>query len=546
MRFLHKLSLSKKILLGILPLFMIFVTVSVIFQNRFQEQQMLDEVQEAAVTCAEIMKEAMVSMMVNNLEVDSTFLLRLNDLKQFDTVHVLRNDLHLRPELMLPGRTRRLESEYRTFIPSDDIERNVLASGQSAFETEGERFRAVIPFTATDVCQRCHAVPVGYTLGAADIHISLSPLAQAAAQNWTRSIAIFFMFSIIVVAAASFMFAQLVAKPIGRLARATKEIGDGHLDYEIPGFSSGEVVQTPAGFPPSDDLSFLALRFDHMRLSLRDKIHQIDEMNRRLVDRNEELEDALTRLRKAQEELVRAERLAATGWMSAQLSHEINNPIHNIQSLLELSLRRVPESGDLHDLVSVALEEVTKMAKLTREMLSYFRGTVMTDELVPVDPVAFLRGVVAASREEFSGHAVDFRADIPKSLPLICADQGRLRQVLLNMIVNARDAITPPGRIDLRAEEFGDRIRISIADTGRGIPAEDLDRIFDPFFTTKEEMSGVGLGLFISYGIVQQHHGTILVKSTPGKGSTFAVELPIAGGALQQDIQHPGSIQSHA
>src|SRR5262245_38787257 len=102
MQFLQKLSLSKKILLGILPLFVLFVAVSVILQNHFQELEMLEGAQASAVTYASIMKESMVSMMVNNQEVDSTFLKRLNKLQPFDTVHIVRNDLHLRPEVLTP------------------------------------------------------------------------------------------------------------------------------------------------------------------------------------------------------------------------------------------------------------------------------------------------------------------------------------------------------------------------------------------------------------------------------------------------------------
>jgi hypothetical protein len=126
MQLLQKLSLSKKILLGILPLFVLFVAVSVILQNHFQEQEMLEEAQASAITYANIMKESMVSMMVSNLEVDRGFLQRLNNLQPFDTVHIVRNDLHLRPEVLTPERRKRNEMISRTPIIPDAMEIEAL------------------------------------------------------------------------------------------------------------------------------------------------------------------------------------------------------------------------------------------------------------------------------------------------------------------------------------------------------------------------------------------------------------------------------------
>jgi signal transduction histidine kinase len=100
------------------------------------------------------------------------------------------------------------------------------------------------------------------------------------------------------------------------------------------------------------------------------------------------------------------------------------------------------------------------------------------------------------------------------------------REAFSNILTNAADAITPPGKITLKAEQDADHLRISVADTGSGIPVENLGKIYDPFFTTKEEVSGVGLGLFVCYRIIQYHGGTIQVASNVGEGTTFTIELP--------------------
>jgi signal transduction histidine kinase len=522
---LQKLSLSKKILLGILPLFVLFVAVSVILQNHFQEQEMLEEAQASAITYANIMKESMVSMMVSNLEVDRGFLQRLNNLQPLDTVHIVRNDLHLRPEVLTPERRKREEMISRAPIIPDAMEIEALNGGKPAFRSKGDRFRAVIPFNATDVCQKCHAVPIGYSLGAADIHVSFTRVSAAAESNWKRSSLIFLGFSVIVVTVASILFRRFVRTPIDRLVRATREIGSGQMDNRIPDTLRGE-DSSSIGSPTLDEVRFLALKFDQMRISLKDKIAEIDDANRNLSVRNSELEEALKRLRHAQEDLVRSERRAATGWMTAQLSHEINNPIHNIQSLLESSLRKLPDGTGVRELITVALEEVTRMATLTQQMLAYFRGSVMEGGEEPVDMGNLLRELVMANKAQFSMQQIELRHELCGNLQPVRGLREKLKQAFSNILTNAADAITPPGKITIKAEQNTDHLRIRIADTGSGIPVENLGKIFDPFFTTKEEVSGVGLGLFVSYRIIQYHGGTIQVASSVGDGTTFTIELP--------------------
>jgi signal transduction histidine kinase len=197
------------------------------------------------------------------------------------------------------------------------------------------------------------------------MHVSLARISSVVEQNWNRSVLIFLIFVGLAVTVATFMFTRYVSQPIEQLVVATKEISRGNLDYAL----HTEESQTEAT-SSGDELAFLARTFDSMRESLREKIGQLDERNR-------QVEDALLRLKRAQEDLVRSERLAITGKMTAQLSHEINNPIHNIQSLLESSLRKVNGNQQAKDLIGVALEEVTRMAKLTRQMLDFYRGSVV-------------------------------------------------------------------------------------------------------------------------------------------------------------------------
>jgi two-component system NtrC family sensor kinase len=265
-----------------------------------------------------------------------------------------------------------------------------------------------------------------------------------------------------------------------------------------------------------------------MRESLADKIAQLDQANSNLSRRNAELESAMGELRKAQEELVQTERMAVTGKMAAQLSHEINNPIHNTQSLLESSLRRIQVNDQTRELIGLALEEVTRMTTLTRQLLDVYRGTVIETAMESVDLASLLREVTRSHRETLARERVELLLETADPLPMICGVRDKLKQVFLNLLLNARDAMPEGGTVRITAEACQSQVVVKVADTGVGIPPEDLNKIFDAFFTTKKEVSGVGLGLSVTYGIIRQHKGEIDVTSTIGKGTTFTIRFPEA------------------
>lgn len=517
MKTTQHLSVSRKILFAIVPLFLVFLFASVALYNEYQAEEMMEQAQDAAHTYSDIIKEALVSMMLNNFEVDESFLTRTNQLPHFDSLHVLINDLRLRDVLLTEKRLRRLETKYKTLSPHDSTERRVLETGKPVFTLDGTHFRAVVPFTATQVCQKCHNVEQGYTLGATDMHISLERIAEASAANWIRSLYIFIGFTVITIVLGSLMFRTIISRPVLRLVDATRAISRGNLD-----------VPVCEGRKSNDELSFLAEKFDEMRIALKDKIEQLDHLNKNLAQRNRDVEEAMRQLHAAEEELLRNERLAVTGKMTAQLSHEINNPIHNIQSLLESSLKKMNGNEKARELVAVALEEVARMARLTRQMLDLYRASVLTFEKSVVDIKKVLEDVVRTSRERLAEHRIGMRLDFADTLPIIHGSHDKLKQVFTNLLANALDAMPDGGTVTIGGRKDGGYVVIEVSDTGVGIAEEHLNRIFDAFFTTKKEVSGVGLGLSVSYGIIQQHGGTIDVQSTVGKGATFTVRLPIA------------------
>lgn len=512
-------SLSWKILLGIMPPLLIALAVSVIVQNRAQEDEMMAQAQESASTYADLIRESLVSMMVHSQEIDTSYISRVRTLRSFDHLEILVNDLRLREELLSDERIASVRSKVRSAPSSDTLRARVIRTGQPVFFRAGDHFRALIPFTATKTCQKCHAVPLDHTLGAADMRFSLTRFTHAAEDNWQRSVIIFLLFTVVAVGVAVVVFRRAVSRPVQHLVEATTAIRQGDL-------SAGPA--RPPDAERVDELGVLADHFEEMRRSLADKIDRLDRANQELLQRNADLEDALARLRQTQEELVRSERLAATGRMAAQLSHEINNPIHNTRSLLESSLRRMEGTSKEFELVSLAAEEVNRMADLTRQLLDVYRGTVA--EFVPedVDLVDLVREVERAHRDSFAASGIRLTVSTDGAVPRVRGVKDKLAQVLLNLLLNARDAM--PGGGDATVAVRGDTgsVLLTVRDTGTGIAPEHMGQIFDAFFTTKGEVSGVGLGLAVSYGIIQQHHGTITVESVPGEGARFLVRLPAA------------------
>jgi signal transduction histidine kinase len=348
------------------------------------------------------------------------------------------------------------------------------------------------------------------------MYLIIKPLSSEVRQAMRSILGTFGIVSLIflgLTTAIGLVISRSMTRPISQLVQGTTEISRGNYDYAIR-------------LGGRDELGILARRFMAMSLSLKEKITELDKLNRDLLERNRDLDDTLRKLRSAQEDLVRSERLAATGKMTAQLAHEVNNPIHNIQSCLKTALGRLPEGTKGRDLIDVAYEEVNRLSRLSAQMLSLYRSSFVEEEMKPTDVNEFMGEVIALAQSEIQDRNVLLRTEIEPGLPSIKGSRDKLKQVLLNLIANALDAMPEGGELVMCAARDDGTIRLAVKDTGVGIPRENLNRIFDAFFTTKGKVSGVGLGLSVSYGIVSQHRGSIEVQSTPGKGSTFTVVLP--------------------
>jgi two-component system sensor histidine kinase PilS (NtrC family) len=228
----------------------------------------------------------------------------------------------------------------------------------------------------------------------------------------------------------------------------------------------------------------------------------------------------LTPFREMEEAMRRNDRLAAVGKLAAGLAHEIRNPLASMCGSIEL-LGHAPGLADKdRRLMEIVLREAERLEALVRDFLGFARP--QEPQLTVVDAGAQLEEALAIFRGEVTNRGLTLGADIEPAV-LVRADPAQLKQVVWNLLSNAADATSAGGRVSVRLRRVGAHAVLEVADTGLGISSEDLPHIFDPFFTTKEK--GTGLGLALVHRIIERHGGRIEVRSEPGSGTTFRIEL---------------------
>jgi len=233
-------------------------------------------------------------------------------------------------------------------------------------------------------------------------------------------------------------------------------------------------------------------------------------------------------LRKAMEQqLLRADKLASLGQLSAGVAHEINNPLGLILGYTQLLLKDTEKGTQMWEDLKVIEKHAMNCKKIVEDLLKFSRSTQTTKARYELNKL--LAEVVEVVETNFQLDNVKVVKRFSPDLPPITVDPDKMRQVFMNLLMNAKQAMEDGGTITVSTsyDSNKDLITISIKDTGIGIRPEIIHKIFDPFFTTKPTGMGTGLGLSVSYGIVKDHEGEIQVDSTPGKGSTFKIILPV-------------------
>ena len=243
-------------------------------------------------------------------------------------------------------------------------------------------------------------------------------------------------------------------------------------------------------------------------------------------------EDITVRV-EAMNAISRAEKLAAVGRLAAGVVHEINNPLATVAACAESLEQRVADgdfgygaaTDDLREYLGLIKSETFRCKTITTGLLDFSR--VRTGEREDMDVADVVRSAANLISHQNRGHSIDIAVDVHEPIDKVRGDGGQIQQAVIALATNAIDAMPNGGKLEFYVRQDPRRIIIEVSDTGIGIPTEDLPRIFEPFFTTKEVGKGTGLGLAVCYGIVSEHSGRISVRSSPGKGTTFTISLPL-------------------
>jgi len=306
------------------------------------------------------------------------------------------------------------------------------------------------------------------------------------------------------------LLTYFIVRPIDRLRLASERLASGRLRTSVPVQGAAEVAR-------------LAATFNEMAAQIRE-----DRVS--LQERLEELEHTTAELTTAQEQLIRSARLAAVGRLSAGVAHEIGNPLAAIRGLLDLM-----QTGDLSpdeekEFISRIERESERIHHTIRDLLDFSRSEPSQQGRIEssADIAEVVSDTVKLIDRQSRFRDIEIALGLDEGLPRVRGDHERLRQLLLNLLFNAADALSGKGRIEVRARNGDGAVELVVADDGPGIDRAILDQVFDPFVTTKAAGQGTGLGLAVCYTIVERLGGTIEATNQERGGAAFRVRLVAA------------------
>jgi two-component system NtrC family sensor kinase len=315
---------------------------------------------------------------------------------------------------------------------------------------------------------------------------------------------------VLLVLLLSFFITTGIIRPLKEMVASTRKIAEGDLTHEVPITSRDEIGQ-------------LAESFNHMLVRLKQARQELEDYGRVL---EEKVEERSQQLRKIQLQLMQSEKLASLGRLASGVAHEINSPLTGILTFSHLLMRKLKDNPELQKELELIVRETTRVSAIARGLLDFAR------ESKPQKRPCNINDLILHTLSLVERQAVFQNIRIAKNLdpqvPIILLDANQIQQVFMNVLLNAADAMPQEGTLTITSTyPAGDSfVQVKFTDTGCGIPEENLSRIFDPFFTTKAEKKGTGLGLAVSYGIIDRHRGRIEAQSEVGRGTTIAIHLP--------------------
>jgi two-component system NtrC family sensor kinase len=381
-------------------------------------------------------------------------------------------------------------------------------------DRQGNRVLGVMrPIDNAPECSNaaCHVHKAGQrVLGVIDADLSLATVDAQLAQH-QANLKWFLAGAILFGCAAAILFMWVVVyRPVKKLIDGTHRVAGGDLEYRLPAGNG-------------DELGDLAASFNKMTAEVAGVQAHIEEQVRRKT----------AELERVHKTLLSSEKMASIGKLAATVAHEINNPLFGILTYARLVIRELQKheipgrAGILEELETIERES-RRCGELVKNLLTFSRQAPSHRQ--PADLNTIVHRAILLVKHKLEMQSIELEESLSEGLPQVDCDSNQIQQVILVLMVNASEAMSKGGKLSVstRFDADAEQASVCIQDTGSGIPADVLPRIFDPFFTTKEDQNRTGLGLAVAHSIVEQHAGEISVRSTPGEGTEFLVELPVS------------------
>jgi two-component system NtrC family sensor kinase len=307
-----------------------------------------------------------------------------------------------------------------------------------------------------------------------------------------------------------YFITSTIIHPLQSMVVATNKIAQGDLGHKV-------------NINFRDEIGQLAQSFNQMTEDLKKANQKLIQWGKTLEIK---VEERTKKLQEMQDSLVHSEKMASLGKMAAGVAHEINNPLTSILINTHLMLEKTEKNDTFYDNLSLIADETSRCSEIVKGLLEFSRQNPPQKDFADINEL--MNSTLNILENQMTFQNINIVREMDKNLPQIEIDANKIKQVFWNLAINAAEAMPEGGTLTIITRYSNDKkfLEIKIIDTGIGIPREKIRKLFDPFFTTKDK--GTGLGLAVTYGIIEQHQGKIEVKSEESQGSTFTISLPIS------------------